>query len=99
MPDPSIQAAILSLDDRRTNSLVARDFEAFAALLADDVLYVHPSGRIDQSKAAHLAGRAKGANTYLKFEKSEQSVRVLHDTTAVLTGRIKSFQEVKAPRR
>ena len=68
-------------------AMIARDFEALDAILADDVVYVH-STAVAETKAGYLAGVRNGLYEYDSIESDEVAV-ALHGDVAVQTGKSK----------
>ena len=79
-PDAEVRAA----ETARTNALVHGDIAALEKLMADDVTYVHASGKSD-TKASYLDAIRSGQLRYLLWEPHQMNVRVLGET-AVLNG-------------
>ena len=77
-------ADILTVEKNRTTALEHSDFDALDKLLADDLTYVHASGKVD-TKASYLGALRTGDLRYLSWEPKGLQVRVLGDS-AVLTG-------------
>ncbi len=65
--------------------MVDKDFEELAALLADDLVYVHTSGEVE-SKPQFLQRLRSGSLRYRSIEPADVRVRMYGDT-AVVTGR------------
>jgi ketosteroid isomerase-like protein len=83
--DGDAAQAVRALDERRLAWLVQGDIDAMAGLLADELVYTHSNGRVDD-KASYLAPLRAGTTRYLQYTPSEVSVRLLGDV-AILTGR------------
>ena len=82
---PSASSAdILAVERNRTTALEHSDFDTLDKLLADDLTYVHASGKVD-TKASYLGALRTGDLRYLSWEPKDLQVRVLGDS-AVLTG-------------
>lgn len=86
-------AALIALEARRNKLLVANDMAALGELLADDLTYVHASGKLD-GKASLLASIGRDY-AYLESERGELTVRVFGDT-AVMTGPAKFLLKLAA---
>ena len=100
MPNPQplpIDEQILRSEARRCALLVANDLDGFADMLADDLVYVHSSGRAD-SKQSYVASRRASPMRFLKFEHEDLRVRVCTPVTAILTGLIRHWQQPDVPR-
>lgn len=83
-PRSTSSADILAVEKNRTTALEHSDFDALDKLLADDLTYVHASGKVD-TKASYLGALRTGDLRYLSWEPKDLQVRVLGDS-AVLTG-------------
>lgn len=77
-----VQAA----EDARFAAMVAADTAALAGMLADDLVYVHSSGRVE-TKDEFLKAIGSQAIKYLAFVPKERRVTLLDDKAAVITGR------------
>lgn len=86
-------AALIALEARRNQALVANDMAALGELLAEDLTYVHASGKLD-GKASLLASIGRDYS-YLESERGEIDVRVFGDT-AVMTGPAKFLLKLAA---
>ncbi|MFL1461605.1 nuclear transport factor 2 family protein [Roseococcus sp. DSY-14] len=64
MSDPT--TAALAAEDRRFAALAAHDVDAVAALLADDLHYVHSNGAVED-KAEFLRMLSSGARRYRRY--------------------------------
>ncbi len=78
---PALQA-----EGKRLAAMRANDTQALAALLHDDVIYVHSSGGTD-SKASVLANITSGKLRYLQVDFEDVEARDL-GTAAIVTGRM-----------
>lgn len=67
-------------------AMIARDFAALDAVLADDVVYIH-STSVAESKDRYLAGVRDGLYEYDSIESSDVTVRQCGDV-AVQTGTV-----------
>ena len=67
-------------------AMVARDFAAMDAILADDVVYIH-STAVAEDKTDYLAGVRDGLYQYGSIESSDVTVRQCGDV-AVQTGTV-----------
>lgn len=65
---------IVRLEDERYAAMVAKDVDALARLLHDDLVYMHSSGVAD-SKASYIAGIRDGVWDYRKIERGDQTVK------------------------
>lgn len=71
-----------ALEARRIRSLIERDEAALRDVFAEDLLWIHSSGRIDD-KAALLRKVGGGAIKFLEIEPSDEQVRKLGDAAVV----------------
>jgi ketosteroid isomerase-like protein len=83
MNDNDKIAALKAREAQRNNAFIANDVAALGEILADDLTYVHASGKLD-GKATLLASIGRDYR-YLSSERGELNVRMLGDT-AVMTG-------------
>ena len=79
-----VEKLLLSLDQKRVDAQVQRDFEVLESVLADDLTYVHASGA-PQTKGEFIGDLKSGKRLYKSVKYSDVKVRVLGDA-AVLTG-------------
>lgn len=80
----SIEAQLLGLEQERVRALVEEDHGRVAQLFADDLVYVHTTGLV-QDKAAYLE-YAREAVRYLAIERGELQVRLYGNDLALMTG-------------
>ena len=80
--DDTIQR-LLELERLRQRSLVGKDFSTLSALLADDIVYTHSTGVV-QDKSKYL-DHARNALTFLSIDRGHLTVRVL-DNVAMMSG-------------
>lgn len=66
--------AALESEDRRFRALAAHDVEAVAALLADDLHYVHSNGAVEDKKE-FLRMLSSGARRYRRYEVVRREAR------------------------
>lgn len=64
MTHDEMRQAVQEADDRRVAALVAKDYDTFADLLSDTLVYQHASGKID-SKASYLPQFREGRVAFL----------------------------------
>jgi ketosteroid isomerase-like protein len=81
--DPAA-AEVLAAENARTAALLHKDLAALDKLFADDLTYVHASGRVD-TKASFMEALRTDQLHYISWEAKEMHVRVLGDS-AVLNG-------------
>jgi hypothetical protein len=91
--DQSIINQILALEKRRWEFIVADNIDEYEKMLADDLLYIHTTGRMD-TKEGLLSLRRKTKNRFVSFEQTDLCVRVPNSLTGILTGRIRNLQKV-----
>jgi ketosteroid isomerase-like protein len=75
---------VLAAEQARIAALERSDVAALTAIMAEDVSYVHASGKVD-SRQSYLAAIRSGQLHYISWRPESLHVRVLGDT-AVLTG-------------
>ena len=80
----SAEAQVLAAEKARTEALLHRDLAALDKLWADDLTYVHASGRVD-TKVSFMEAVRSDELHYIAWEPKELHVRVLGDA-AVLNG-------------
>ena len=80
----SVEAEVRAAETARTTALVHSNVAALEKLMADDVTYVHASGKSD-TKASYLDAIRSGQLRYLLWEPHQMNVRVLGET-AILNG-------------
>jgi len=76
--------AVIELDARRMQAMVAKDVATLEALIADDLVYTHSSARLDTKKTL-IDNMLSGATVYAACDPSEVTAQDLGDTV-VLTG-------------
>lgn len=67
-------AAILALEDQRFQAMIAQDFAALDALIADDLRFVHSNGAVED-KAGFLRKLRDGERRYLHYTALAREVR------------------------
>ena len=75
---------IIELDRQRMQAMGSRDIPALNRLIADDLIYVHSSARVD-TKATLIGAMESGATVYRSVVPSEVTAQDLGDSV-VLTG-------------
>lgn len=78
--------AVLQLEQRRREALLAGDGAALEALLSPDIVYMHSTGTRD-TRTSYLHKIREGALRYLRLEWSNLQVQVL-PAAALVTGRM-----------
>lgn len=81
--DP-IAEKIKALDLERLAAAARNDVEAYEKFLADDLTYIHSSGKLDGKKEL-LESIKSGKTKYSKFETKDVSVRA-YGTAAIVNG-------------
>jgi ketosteroid isomerase-like protein len=76
---------VRAVEQQRYKAMVDGDFAALDKLLADDLLYVHSSGDVDDKKSL-IAGMRSGARRYKKITAEDTRYRA-DGKLAVVTGR------------
>lgn len=71
---PPDAAAILALEDQRFQAMIAQDFAALDALIADDLRFVHSNGVVE-GKAEFLRKLRAGERRYLRYAALTREVR------------------------
>ncbi len=79
--------AVLAAERAREQACLRADAPALAAVLSDELLYVHSTGR-QETKAAALADLAEGRVVYRRFETFDVRARQIAADVVVLSGRI-----------
>jgi ketosteroid isomerase-like protein len=69
------------------HAMIAQDFAALDAILADDVVYIH-STAVAETKDGYIAGVRAGLYEYRSIESDEVTVRHYGDV-AVQTGKVR----------
>lgn len=75
---------LLRLEAERQRALVEEDHARLEGLFADELLYVHTTGLV-QDKAQYL-DYARQAVRYLAVERGELTVRLFGDSLALMSG-------------
>jgi ketosteroid isomerase-like protein len=84
IPDDAAAKEVLAAESARTAALDNRDVATLEMILADDLIYVHASGRVD-TKATMLDAIRSGQIHYISWTPKRLNARVNGDT-AVLDG-------------
>ncbi|HXR33516.1 MAG TPA: nuclear transport factor 2 family protein [Verrucomicrobiae bacterium] len=80
----SAEAAVRAAETARTTALIHADLPALDKLMAEDVTYVHASGKMD-TKSSYLDALRSGQLRYISWQLKKLNVRVSGET-AVLDG-------------
>jgi ketosteroid isomerase-like protein len=73
---------VIAADDRRFQAMVKQDWAALDAALADDLVYVHSTARVE-SKGEHVANLRAGKPNYRGASPRERKVRMRGDVGIV----------------
>jgi hypothetical protein len=83
VPDTTTtESDVLAADDRRFQAMVKQDWAALEAALADDLVYVHSTARVE-SKSEHVGNLKAGKPHYRGAAPRERTVRVRGDVAMV----------------
>ena len=77
-----VEREVGEADAGRVKALLENDFGALAALLGDDLTYVHSNGMLD-TKTSYIEGLRSGASRYLTMDMSDVTVRAMSDTAVI----------------
>jgi ketosteroid isomerase-like protein len=84
-PSDAFRRTVQLAEQSRYAAMIKNNLSALDAMLADDLLFTHASGAVED-KTAFLASLQSGALRYRRIETSEERVRRFGDT-AIVTGR------------
>jgi len=73
---------VIAADDRRFQAMIKQDWAALDASLADDLVYVHSSARVE-SKKEHIGNLQAGKPNYRGASPRERKVRMKGDVGIV----------------
>ena len=73
---------VIAADDRRFQAMVKQDWSALDASLADDLVYVHSTARVE-SKGEHTGNLKAGKPNYRGASPRERKVRLRGDVGIV----------------
>jgi ketosteroid isomerase-like protein len=79
-----MEADVLRADDRRFEAMRKEDWPALDASLADDLVYVHSTARVE-TKAEHVANLRAGKPHYRGIAPRDRKVRV-HGGVGIVNG-------------
>jgi ketosteroid isomerase-like protein len=85
-PDDATRAAILDVERRRQEGLLAFDIDALAELYDDALVHIHAPGLIHTK--AQLLEHVATRHAYLGMQRDEPLIRLVGDDVAVMTGRL-----------
>ena len=74
----STEHDVIAADDRRFQAMLKQDWAALNAALADDLVYVHSTARVE-SKGEHVANLQAGKPNYRGASPRDRKVRVRGD--------------------
>jgi len=80
-----LEKEVLEVDTQRADAYVNGDVATLERILADDVSYVHPTGKIE-TKAEVIAGFKAQDRKYKSIKRDDVVVRI-YGNTAIVTGR------------
>jgi hypothetical protein len=83
--DASEAGQVMAAEQARVTALDASDLPALERLMADDVTYIHASGKVD-TKASYLAAIRSGQLHYISWIPKGLHVRMLGHEAAVIDG-------------
>jgi len=78
----SAEHDVIAADDRRFQAMMKQDWATLDASLADDLVYVHSSARVE-SKGEHVGNLKAGKPYYRGASPRERKVRVRGDVAIV----------------
>ena len=81
----AVRRAVFAFEDARFAAMVRADTASLRRALADNLSYVHSSGR-RESKAEYLAAVGSGAMKYEEFTPRERDARLLGGQVVVVIG-------------
>ncbi len=76
---------VLTAEQTRLSALDAQDVPTLEKIMADDVTYVHASGKVD-TKASYLDAVRSGRLHYISWQPKSMQVRTLGKDAAVING-------------
>jgi ketosteroid isomerase-like protein len=90
------KTAVADADDRRVAALVARDYDAFAAMLSDKLVYHHASGKVD-GKESYLVQFREGRVAFIASHREGVEIDIVGQT-AVCRGIARNELDVEGKR-
>ena len=78
----SVEADVLAVEKARIAAVLARDVKTLERICADDLTYIHASGRVD-TKASYIDAIRSDDLHYIAWEPKELHVRAFGDTAVV----------------
>lgn len=83
-----VKATIEDLEKKRFAAQVSKDATVLNKIFADDLIYVHSNGKMD-NKETYIASVLNGGSVYSKIDIENISVRVYNNNqTAVVNGKV-----------
>jgi ketosteroid isomerase-like protein len=79
MTDDQAQREVQEADDRRVAALLAKDYNAVAALLSDKLVYHHASGKVDD-KDSYLTQFLDGRVAFLAAHRDQVTIDIVGET-------------------
>lgn len=76
---------VRALEDARCAAMISADCTELEALLHDDLVYIHSSGRID-TKSSYMAALRERRSRYFRIERIDEQFRCYSDAMVVATG-------------
>lgn len=92
-----VEQEIHDLENARYRAMVSSDITTLDQMLADDLIYTHSSGAID-NKTQYLESIRSGTLRYLSAERQQDSLRVYGDVV-IVQGRMKAHIAVSGVER
>jgi hypothetical protein len=77
---------VMAAEEARTAALNRSDIAALERIMADDVTYIHASGRVD-TKKSYLDAIRSGQLHYISWRPEGLHVRIVRDGAAVIDGK------------
>ena len=85
---PTNAETVIELDRKRMHAMEAKDYALLEAVLADDLVYVHSSAKV-QTKQGLMNNMKAGTTVYAALEPTDVSAQDL-GTFVILTGRARA---------
>ena len=81
----SAEQEVMAVERARTTALERSDIAALDRIMADDVTYIHASGKVD-TKQSYIDAIRSGQLHYISWQPKSLHVRVVGDSAAVIDG-------------
>jgi ketosteroid isomerase-like protein len=94
--DDQARKEVEEADERRVAALVAKDYDAFAAMLSDKLVYHHASGKVD-GKESYLVQFREGRVSFIASRREGVQTDIVGDT-AVCRGVARNELDVEGER-